>query len=128
MVDCGLSLLPSSSKHFPPGRQDPLIVRIEPLDGKRAHAAAEELVDRGMEQLLVARELLRRVRTAARVDDGGDVVLAHVLIEELLGRFLHLRVRIEADVRVIKAVTYSLPANGWQFECVSERSARAANA
>ena len=64
---------------------------LDALEHRRPQLAAHELVDGVDEQPRVAGELLRAVGAAAGVDDGGDVVGAHVALDELLGRRLHAR-------------------------------------
>ncbi len=61
------------------------VVLIETLDRPRAELLSDELVDGDVEQPRIAGELLRRVRPAARMDDGGEIVLTEVLVDELLG-------------------------------------------
>ena len=61
------------------------LILVEARQGHRLQRLAQELVDARVEEPLVGRELLARVALSARVHDGGQIVVAHVAVDELLG-------------------------------------------
>jgi len=68
-----------------------LVIELVGLgERQRQQLASDELVDRGDQQLPVARELLRSVAAPARVDHGRQVVGRHMSLDELSRRLDHI--------------------------------------
>ena len=81
---------------------DGLVVRVEPLQAERSHALPDELVDGRDEKLAIGREFLRRIFPPARIDDGGQVIGAHELADELSSRVLQRRAAHRAHVEIVE--------------------------
>src|SRR6185436_2265733 len=84
-----------------PGRLLPVVL-VEPLERRRAHLAAHELVHRRQQQARVVRELLAVGRAPAGEDDGGEIVGAEVPLEEAVQRLLDARAARQVHVQVVE--------------------------
>jgi hypothetical protein len=74
---------------------------LDPVERCRTELAADELVDSGLQQLRVVREILRRLGASGE-DDRREIVRAEAPFEEALHRRLHARGSREVGMHVVE--------------------------